>query len=275
MLPVANWQEKYWTGRAEARCSAIKCKGPDILRILILISLIFLAACSSSPEKSDDSSRKAAETNTALGQNYMDRGQYEIALEKLKKAVAFDRTFAPAHTLLAVLYETIGDTEQAGQEYKLALQYDPDNGATNNNYGAFLCATGKSKDADKYFAAAIKDPFYQTPAIALANAGSCALDRGDIDKAEIFLRQSLEFDNQLGASLMPMAQISYLKGEFLRARAFLQRYQALGVMDEESLFLGYQIETALGDQKSADKYRLELQNRYPDSLQAGRTASQE
>jgi type IV pilus assembly protein PilF len=123
--------------------------------------------------------------------------------------------------------------------------------------------------------AAIKDPFYTTPAIALANAGSCALERGDMDKAETYLRQSLEYDNQLGSSLLPMAQISYAQGNYLRARAFLQRYQALGVMNEESLYLGYQIEKALGDEKSADKYRLELRNRYPDSIQAGRTASQE
>jgi len=245
------------------------------LKILILSIVIFLAACSSAPEKPDDSARKAAETNTSLGRNYMDRGQYEVALEKLKKAVAYDRTFAPAHTLLAVLYETIGETEQAGQEYKLALKYDPDNGSVNNNYGAYLCTTGKGNDADKYFEAAISDPFYSTPEIALSNAGSCALNRGDLDKAETFLRQSLEFDNQLGASLLPMAQISYLRGEYLRARAFLQRYQALGVMNEESLFLGYQIETALGDRTSADKYRLELQNRYPNSTQAGRAASQD
>ena len=41
----------------------------------------------------------------------MDRGQYEIALEKLKKAVAYDKTYAPAHTMLGVLYETIGENE--------------------------------------------------------------------------------------------------------------------------------------------------------------------
>jgi type IV pilus assembly protein PilF len=176
--------------------------------------------------------------------------------------------------LLAVLYETIGETELAGKEYKLALQYDPEDGSVNNNYGAYLCATGKGKDADKYFEAAIRDPFYPTPAIALANAGSCALGRGDLDKAETFLRQSLEFDNQLGTSLLPMADISYRQGEYLRARAFLQRYEALGIMNEESLFLGYQIEKALGDEKSADKYRQELQKRFPNSVQAGRAAGQ-
>ncbi len=246
-----------------------------MLKILILVTVFFLAACTSTPDKSDQSKLKAAETNTALGRNYMDRGQYEIALEKLKRAVGYDKTYAPAHTMLGVLYETIGETEKAGEEYRLALRYDPEDGSVNNNYGAYLCANGKPQDADKYFLAAVADPFYQTPAVALANAGSCALDRGDLDKAESFLRQSLAYDDQQGSALLPMAEISFLQGQYLKARAFLQRYEALGVMDEESLVLGYQIEKALGDEKSANKYWLELQKRYPDSIQAGRIAGQD
>jgi len=246
-----------------------------VLKVFILMLSLLLAACSSAPEKSEQSMRKAAETNTALGRNYMDRGQYEIALEKLKRAVGYDKTYAPAHTMLGVLYETIGEIEDAGKEYRLALRYDPEDGSVNNNYGAYLCANGQPQDADKYFLAAVADPFYQTPAIALANAGSCALDRGDLDKAESYLRQSLAYDSQQGSALLPMAEISYLQGQYLKARAFLQRYEALGILDEKSLVLGYRIEKALGDEKSADKYWLELQKRYPDSIQAGRIAGQD
>jgi type IV pilus assembly protein PilF len=245
------------------------------LRILFLVIVLFLAACSDTPTKSDDGNRKAAETNTALGRNYMDRGQYEIALEKLKRAVAFDKTYAPAHTLLGILYETIGETEQAGKEYREALRYDPKDGSVNNNYGAYLCANGKPGEADRYFETAVKDPFYQTPAIALANAGACAMQRGDLDKAETFLRQSLGYDNQLGAALLPMADLSLRQGEYLKARAFLQRFEAQGVTNEESLALGYQIETELGDRKSAEKYREELRKRYPNSIEAGTTARQD
>ena len=75
--------------------------------ILLLLALLSLAACSSSPKQSDDDMRSAAETNTALGRQYMDRGQYEVSLEKLKRAVAYDKTYAPAHSMLAILYETI------------------------------------------------------------------------------------------------------------------------------------------------------------------------
>ncbi len=180
------------------------------MRILILIPLLFVAACVTTSDESDKkSARHSAQTNTTLGQNYMDRGQYEIALEKFKKAIAYDKTYAPAHTMLGMLYENLGETEEAGVEYKRAVQYAPKNGDVNNNYGAFLCANGKRKDAEKYFITALDDPFYTTPAIAMANAGTCALAQGDLDKAEKFLRQSLEYDNRLPAALLPMASVSY------------------------------------------------------------------
>ena len=249
--------------------------GQDKMRFLILFTVFFIVACSSTPEKSKESSRKAAETNTALGRNYMERGQYEIALEKLKRAIAHDKTYAPAHTILGVLYETIGKTEEAGKEYKLAVHYAPENGDVNNNYGAYLCAIGKRKQAEKYFIIAVDDPFYSTPAVALSNAGSCALARGDLDKAETFLRQSLKYDDKFVAALLPMSEISYLQGSYLRARGFLQRYEALGVRNERSLFLGFRIESKLDDEETAERYRIELLERYPDSTQAGETASQE
>lgn len=242
--------------------------------ILLLLALLTLAACSSSPKQSDDDMRSAAETNTALGRQYMDRGQYEISLEKLKRAVAYDKTYAPAHSMLAILYETIGETEQAGLEYQLAVKYDPTDGNVNNNYGAYLCGTGKRQEADKYFLTAVDDPFYDTPEIALSNAGACALARGDLDKAESYLRQSLDYNDKLGAALLPMAEVSFRQGSYLRARAFLQRYEAVAPMTEESLQLGFRIETELGDEKSAERYRLELREQYPGSIQAGRSAGQ-
>jgi type IV pilus assembly protein PilF len=236
---------------------------------VLIAALLAVTACSSAPRQSDEQKRKAAETNTALGQQYMDRGQNEVALEKLKRAVAYDNTYAPAHTMLAVLYENLGQRGQAEEEYRKALRYDPDDGDVNNNFGAFLCASGKGAEAEKYFEAAIKDPFYQTPEIALSNAGTCALAAGDLDKAESFLRQSLDYDDSLGSSLLPMAEVSYRKGAFLRARAFLQRYEAVGLMNEESLSLGYRIEQQLGDDEAAARYRDELIDRYPDSNRAG------
>ena len=244
---------------------------PWVAAVVVLV----LAGCASSSSKSETNMRKAAETNTALGRQYMDRGQNEIALEKLKRAVAYDKTYAPAHTMLAILYETIGKTDLAGDEYKKAVHYDPEDGDVNNNYGAFLCGIGKREEAEKYFVTAVADPFYATPEVALTNAGTCALSRGDLDKAESFLRQSLGHDEKLGAALLPLAEVSYRKESFLQARAFLQRYEAVGPENQESLSLGYRIETRLGDEKAAERYRLELLERYPGTFKVGGTAGRE
>ena len=235
----------------------------------------FLASCASNSESKDTNNRKAAETNASLGQAYMERRQYEIAMEKLKRAIANDRTYAPAHTLLAMLYDTLGENKLAEQEYKAALKYDPTNGDVNNNYGAFLCGVGRGEHAEQYFLKAVEDPFYETPQLAYANAGQCALERGDLDSAETFLRQSLQYDEQFASALLSMADVSYRKGSFLRARAFLQRYEAVGVLNEESLLLGYRIESRLGDAKSANGYRQKFLERFPSSKQVGQLAGQE
>jgi len=239
------------------------------------ILLLLLLACASTPDKSGSENRRAAETNTALGRQYMQRGDYEIALEKLKRAIAYDKTYAPAHTMLAVLYETLGEMEDAGVEYRRAVQYDPKDGSVNNNYGAYLCGGGKHAEAERYFLTAVDDPFYDTPEVALANAGSCALAAGDLDKAETFLRQSLGYDDELAAALLPMAEVSYQKGSYLKARAFLQRFEAVSPATRESLLLGYNIETNLGDEAAAEGYRRALQSQQKGAPRPGGSAGQE
>ena len=101
------------------------------------------------------------------------------------------------------------------------------------------------------------------------------LEQGDLDKAETFLRQSLEYNEKLPLTLISMADVSYQKGNYLRARAFLQRYGSVGAWDEDSLLLGYRIESKLGDVESANRYRLELLQHFPNSSQASQVSSQE
>jgi type IV pilus assembly protein PilF len=238
--------------------------------ITSILLCMFLVACGSTQEKKGEKSegRKAAETNTALGRQYLDRGQYEVSLEKLKRAVAFDPSYAPAHTLLGVLYETLGQNDKAGEEYKLAVRHDPDDGDVNNNYAVYLCGANKYKEAEKHFEVAMNDPFYTTKWVAYGNAGLCALRNNDLDKAEIYLRQSLEYDNDYASALLPMAQLSYRKQDYLRARAFLQRYESVGEINSESLYFGYLIEVELGDEKAASQYRNNLMDQFPGSAEA-------
>ncbi len=241
--------------------------------VLCGVLSIGLAGCAGSPDRPDTgagSARQTAEINTSLGREYMDRQQYEVALDKLKKAISADPGYAPGHTMIAVLYERLGEIDLAERHYRKAVEAAPSNGDVNNNYGVFLCSTGQGGAAERYFLQAVKDPFYTTPEIAFANAGSCMLEEENLDKAEKYLRQSLDYDNKFPDALLAMAGLEYQTDNYMGARAFLQRFESFGTENAESLWLGMRIETRLGDGRAARNYEARLLSRYPESGQAAR-----
>ena len=231
--------------------------------------LLLLAGCAGSQSADEPSSaRKAAEFNTSLGLEYMNRDQYEIALGKLKKAVREDPSYAPGHTVLAVLYDRIGEDQLAGRHYREAFEADPGDGDVNNNYGQYLCKTGKADEAIEHFMKALEDPFYSSPMVALTNAGTCRMGEGDKVAAEDYLRRALQLEAQFPDALIAMAALNFGQQKFLTARAFMQRYESAAAHDAASLLLGYRIESALGDEETAAAYRRALDTDFPGSEQA-------
>ena len=252
---------------------------PGIKVLLSWLVLLIVGACASTPNDPYElsESQKAAEFNTSLGLEYMNRGQYEVALGKLKKAIREDPDYAPAHTVIAILYEQIGEEELAGKHYREAYEADPDDGDVNNNYATYLCKTGNKERAIGHFMKALDDPFYSSPEVALTNAGGCALGEGDLAEADEFLRGALQIEPEFPDALISMASLSFEQQNYLKARAFIQRYEDVAQHAPPSLLLAYRIETAMGDEKSAADYRRALLNGFPESEQAAevrRTSSQ-
>ncbi len=243
---------------------------PIVVRFVLVLVVILAGACASQqsqdPDRESDK-RRAAVSNTSLGLEYMNRGQYEVALGKLKKAVREDPSYAPAQTVTAVLYERIGEQELAGKFYKKAYEVDPKDGDVNNNYGVYLCQTGKEKQAIEHFHKALEDPFYSTPSIAMTNAGSCALRYGDLAGADEYLRAALKIEPDFPDALMNMARLSFERQDFLKARAFIQRFEAVDSHTEETLLLAYKIEASTGNRKAATTYKLMLESNFPESEQ--------
>jgi type IV pilus assembly protein PilF len=209
--------------------------------------------------------RHGAEVHTELGRRYMEQGNLEGAMDKLNKAIQFDPNYAPARTVLAVLYERIKDPANAELNYRKALEIDPKKGDANNNLAVFLCQQGRAADAKPYFDRALADPFYNTPDVALSNAGTCALKAQDYDGAEGYFRKALDRNPNNGDALFQMANVLYLKNDAFRARAFLQRFEALGVDSPDALKLGHDIELRLGNGEVAQDYAKRLRAKFPDS----------
>lgn len=236
--------------------------------ILTMLSLGLFSCAGTGGGEADSADRHTAQVNASLGREYMSRGQYEVALEKLKKAISADDDYAPGHTLIAILYEQIGEQDLAARHYRRAVELQPDNGDVNNNYGVFLCGIGRAVEAEPYFLKAVADPFYTTPEVAFANAGSCMVEASNLENAEIYLRKSLNLRPNFPDALYNLAMVEFRNGDYLGARAFLQRFEATGTESAESLWLGMRVERALNNEKSAAQYRARLLNRYPDSAEA-------
>lgn len=236
--------------------------------LLTVTLLSILTACVSTGPKAP---KPAAETvegaviNVKLATGYIKRGEYEIALEKLKRALQFDPNYAMAHTVIGVLYGRIGDLDKAGTHYKRAVELSPNDGGVLNNYAQYLCQMKQYQKAYPYFKKAVEQPFYRTPASALSNAGRCSIDEGDLDSAEAYLRQAIQSAPGYPPALLSLARLMNLKGDYLKARAFLERFHASGQVTPNSLHLGYDIELELGDTKASEEYRSKLIQQFPDS----------
>lgn len=232
----------------------------------IAMLALLLGACSSTPTYTSDPKR-AAQANLELGVAYYREGRLQLAMENLRRAVELDPDLFEAHGAIAILYERLGENESAERHYRRALALAPSDSRTNNNYGQFLCHQKSLQDADRHFRQAVADPLYDTPEVAYTNAGICARRIPDVRKAEEYFRLALERNPFYPQALLQMLSLNHEQGEYLRARAYLQRYQQVSRHGPESLWLGIQVEHALGDKNAVASYGLALRNHFPDAPQ--------
>lgn len=247
-----------------------------MIRLAVLVAslacLIGCAANGPAPARNNQPSqaRLAAETQTQMAQEYLRKGQLDIALDRAERARQLDPGYAAAHSVLGVILERIGHVDRAERSYRRAVELAPESGDLLNNLGQFLCRAGRYAEAETQFRAALKDPFYRTPEVAEVNAGICAHLAGRYDDAERYFRQALRRKPDHAEVFLPLARTLLAKGEPLQARAFVQRYEATRPESPEALLLGYEVEVAMRDARAAAEYRQRLKTSFPQSAEARR-----
>lgn len=212
--------------------------------------------------------RNAAAAQLADAERALQAGNLDHAQNQAREALRRDPRSDAAHTLLALIAEGRGQSRQAGEHYARALALAPNRGVTLNNRAVWLCNNGQPGQALPLFQQALADPTYPTPLLALANSGSCALAAGDARLAETQLRQVLGVDPANAVALEAMATLSVQAGRAMDARAFIQRRLDSGPATPKTLALASQIESILGDNSAATRYRDALKRQFPQSLEA-------
>jgi len=248
---------------------------------LLLFSVALLSACANKvgapaeyqpvrqlpPQPQDVSPKTRAQLHTDLATGYYERGQMDVALQELGEAVVLDPTYAQAYNVYGLVYTVLRDDVKAQQNFERALSLAPNDPEIHHNWGWYLCAHKRERDALAQFDLAIRDPLYRTPEIALVNAGRCAQELGEARMAEQYFRRALSSQPGNALASYGLAVIAYKEKRYPEARAYMRAVMQTNSPAPESLYLGMCVERKLGDRQAELSYVSQLRNRYPKSVE--------
>ena len=238
-----------------------------------MAAVLLIGGCISTttgpPERSANQG-DAAELNYQLGARYYRNGNYELARDRLMYSIELDPGRAIAYSTLALTYEQLGNMRLATESYEQAVRVAPRNYDVLNAYAVFLCRQQRYGEAEQYIERAISAPANDNPEVMLTNGGVCLAQKPDYDKAEAYFRRALEEKANYGEALIQLALLKHAVGDDLHARAFLERYLVANRADPGVLYLGYQIEDKLGDERARDDFAGRLLREFPTSAETKR-----
>jgi type IV pilus assembly protein PilF len=235
--------------------------------ISILCGCITTTTSSQRFSRSDD----AGEQNYTLGAQYFKNGSYDLARDRLERAIAFEPKMVKAHTMLALTYAQVGNVRLARESFNRSVRLAPNGQDVRNAYAVFLCGQEEYDEARKQFDQTIEVRENDNPEIMMSNAGVCMANKPDLELAEQYFRQALARRPAYAEALIQLAALKHRTGDSLTARAFLQRYLATTAESAAVLDLAIQIETDLGDDRAATDYINRLLRVFPESAEARRS----
>jgi len=235
-----------------------------------LCAAFLLNACVSSETvtRRADPSDEATDRMYELGAQYYRNGNYNLARDRLERAVELDSRNAAAHSLLAMTLVQLRNPRLAAESFGRAVRLQPNNKDVRNNYGIFLCEQEEYDDALEQFDRAIGIVENDSRWIEMTNAGVCVSKKPDLVRAEDYFREALRLRPSYGEALMQMAALKFRSEDYLSARAFVQRFLAAHPPSPTVLYLGVRIETSIGDQRAAADYQDRLLSNFPESAEA-------
>ncbi len=248
----------------------------NLLRTISLLTLIILlAGCGSQPSRpgdgrpltGDNDPTHPATLNAELGLAYMQRGNFELAMERLQRALVQNPRSAMAHHYIAELYRRLDEPDRAAHHFREAVALTPDDSSLRNNYGVFLCERGEYLASEEHFLAALHNPVFRDRVQTLENLGVCMQLAGRDDKARDYFGRALRIQANLPITLFSLAEITFQAGEADTAADYLRRHLAIASPTAESLWLGVRIERQRGNRDSANDYAAQLIESFPDAEQ--------
>jgi len=229
---------------------------------------LLLATAAQSQEEGPDPILEAGKINARLAMEYLKREQLQVAREKIDKALLQNPKDVNVQLSAGLVFERLNDKRRAEKHYRQALKSDPDSPAVQNALGAFMCRNQEHAKGEAMFLKAARNQLYQTPVVAYTNAGVCARSAGNLERAEQYLRQALSVQANYPETFAQLAGVLHDRGNYLQARAFIERFLAVAPVTADVLLLGHKNEMALNDASAAEVFSARLRKEFPGSEQA-------
>ena len=240
----------------------------SVVKILAVALGVCAAACSHNSQFKKASPAVMAATNMQLAIEYLKLGKLASSQEFMERALSEDPDNPDVQMTAGLVYERVNDIPKAERAYSTGYRLGKKDPNIQNSYAGFLCRTGKAVAGEKLFAAVASNPLYQTPEVALINAGVCVRGTGDLVDAERYFTRALAIHPNLPEALLQLGNIAFDRGDAAQAREIVKRYLAVNPPTSEVLWLGVRAERKLGDATTAASYARRVQTEFPDSEQA-------
>ncbi|MDO8301287.1 type IV pilus biogenesis/stability protein PilW [Lacisediminimonas sp.] len=246
-----------------------------ILRAALLLALLsLLGACASTssapkddlPTSSDQTEiQRRAQIRLQLAVGYFEQGQMTTALDEVKQALQIDPTLSDAYSVRALIYMEMMENRLAEENFVQAMKLTPDNPDLANNFGWFLCQTGRADKSIAYFEKALANRQYASPSKALNNAGMCSLRMKNMAQAEKYLARAFQAEPGNPDVNLNLAKFYLASGDPQRGQFYSRRVISAAYLTADSLWTAIRIERRSGDKMAEAGLANQLRRRFPNS----------
>lgn len=220
-------------------------------------------------ESDEPDGARRARVRLELASAYFERGQMNVALDEVKLALAADPNLGPAFNLRGLIYGSMGEHALAEDSFRRALQINPRDVGSAQNFGWYLCQRQRYPEADALFRQALANPQNEQVSRSLLTQGICQAKAGDLDAAEATLQRAYEIDAGNPSIAVNLAEVYYRRGGYEQARFQMRRVNSVReIANAQTLWLAIRIENKLGNRQGVQTLGRQLSERFPESREA-------
>jgi len=176
----------------------------------------------------EDDSAARAQALFQQGEELLAPGEWALAEQDLRQAIALAPRFAEAHANLGYVRHQQGDPTEAEACYRTAIGLDATHPAIHLNLGALLARQKRHAEAEACYAAALA--LEPESSAVWSNLGALNLNLQHEDTAEDCLRHAIALDADNARARFNLAYLQLRRGNFEEGWALLEArdwYQGL------------------------------------------------